>query len=405
MEWFQRYRYRFVGRNGSRKANTIESIAENKNSKKENRKTDDIQTRRRTVIYYAQIGAIYTIVIVSLVSLSLRGDVSAIWSALLSVGIAYLIPSPKLKKTTKMTHFYMTLPSNSSTAFYPENTLADFKTKLMTSIELNGDWEVGMSEIMYPRSWFNIPDGGIYIRVDCSKCDVKPDYLLPKMDASELPDYLLSDMGGSEFSRDLQHVWDYVILIYIHGGYYDSMKALVESLQNASQHAFTPADTPVVSKMLRAPKFDYNELNKRICITLESGMVMELPQVLETILGITSNQNPVINGTRSSITIMGENACDIQGGIHALYTYCDLLEHIPVGDTRAPLLRIVDIEGENGTMQVRRYERPRYVPIQKKQFDSIQIIIRNDIGEPISFESGKLMVTLHFRRAQNQYFL
>jgi len=30
------------------------------------------------------------------------------------------------------------------------------------------------------------------------------------------------------------------------------------------------------------------------------------------------------------------------GEIHSVYVYCDILEHVAVGDTKAPLLRIVD---------------------------------------------------------------
>jgi hypothetical protein len=157
--------------------------------------------------------------------------------------------------------------------------------------------------------------------------------------------------------------------------------------------------------VLNGPKFYYNALDKRIRITLEDGMTMTIPLVLETILGIAPTQNPIVNSTKSSMTITGDSVCDIHAGIHSLYVYCDILEHIPVGDTRAPLLRIVDIDGAIGSMQVRRYERPRYVPIQLKQFDSIQIVIRDDLGKPVSFKFGKLMVTLHFQRAQNQYFL
>ena len=88
-----------------------------------------------------------------------------------------------------------------------------------------------------------------------------------------------------------------------------------------------------------------------------------------------------------------------------MYVYCDVLECVPVGDTTAPLLRIVEIGGQKGEMVHIQYDQPRYVPLQKKEFDSIEIDIRDDLGEKISFDSGKLIVTLHFRRAKESYFL
>ena len=38
-----------------------------------------------------------------------------------------------------MTHFYLTLPSNSSEKYYPDNTLANFKTKLHNDVALWDD--------------------------------------------------------------------------------------------------------------------------------------------------------------------------------------------------------------------------------------------------------------------------
>jgi hypothetical protein len=66
------------------------------------------------------------------------------------------------------------------------------------------------------------------------------------------------------------------------------------------------------------------------------------------------------------------------------------MECVPVGDTTARLLRIVEISGQKGEMVHIQYDRPRYVPLQKKEFDSIEIDIRDDSGERIPFDSGKV---------------
>lgn len=52
----------------------------------------------------------------------------------------------------------MTLPSNSSMKYYPNNTLSEFVTKLPQHFDLVGEWEVGLSEIQFPISWYNISD-------------------------------------------------------------------------------------------------------------------------------------------------------------------------------------------------------------------------------------------------------
>ena len=51
-----------------------------------------------------------------------------------------------------MTSFHMILPSNSSMKTYPENTLNHNVTALSNRTELDGDWEVALSEISFHRA-------------------------------------------------------------------------------------------------------------------------------------------------------------------------------------------------------------------------------------------------------------
>lgn len=49
--------------------------------------------------------------------------------------------------------FYITLPSNSSMQFFPDNRTCCFITQLPRTIQLTGDWEVGLAEIHYPLTF------------------------------------------------------------------------------------------------------------------------------------------------------------------------------------------------------------------------------------------------------------
>ena len=55
--------------------------------------------------------------------------------------------------------FYVTLPSNSSMQYFPDHKTSNFVTKLSTTLQLDGDWEVGLAEIDYPHTWYNIREG------------------------------------------------------------------------------------------------------------------------------------------------------------------------------------------------------------------------------------------------------
>ena len=53
--------------------------------------------------------------------------------------------------------FYLILHSDGSMATFPNNTVAHFKTLLPQTIDLtDGEWEVGLSEMMYGTSVKNI---------------------------------------------------------------------------------------------------------------------------------------------------------------------------------------------------------------------------------------------------------
>ena len=90
---------------------------------------------------------------------------------------------------------------------------------------------------------------------------------------------------------------------------------------------------------------------------------------------------------------------------NSLYVYCDAAEAISVGDIKAPLLRVVDAAGNVGDLIHRLYTTPQYVPVSRKEFNTVEIDIRDDTGRPVPFEFGKVVGILHFRRSRNSYFL
>ena len=49
--------------------------------------------------------------------------------------------------------FYVTLPSNSSMQYFPDNRTSNFLTKLSRTLQLDGEWEVAVAEKDYPHAW------------------------------------------------------------------------------------------------------------------------------------------------------------------------------------------------------------------------------------------------------------
>ena len=48
---------------------------------------------------------------------------------------------------------------------YPDNTVSQFKVNMREPLELNDEWEVGLSELQYPLAWDNIQVGSNHLLI------------------------------------------------------------------------------------------------------------------------------------------------------------------------------------------------------------------------------------------------
>ena len=100
----------------------------------------------------------------------------------------------------------------------------------------------------------------------------------------------------------------------------------------------------------------------------------------------------------------GDRLVGLQRGFYSLFVYCDIVEDVVVGDVKAPLLRTVNIDGKDDKMVSRIYQTVQYMSIQRHQFDTIEIDIKDDTGRRVPFQRRKVIVTLHFRMRKPSYF-
>jgi len=268
----------------------------------------------------------------------------------------------------RMAHFYVTLPSNSSIRYYPDNTTTRYTTRLENTLALTGDWEVGLVEIQYQHTWFNLDS--IEGRVFYSH--------------------------GYEIDDKPSHVQG---LIHLPPGYYESPADIAKILNEHIEGVAAEYGTEVFAK------FKYDTITQRFEGRLSAYSNISFTLPLCDMLGLTHDETPILNSSHEPLMWKANNVCDVNRGFSSMYVYCDVLEHVLVGDTKTPLLRIVQVAGKGNDTIHARYEKPIYVPLQKKHFESIEIDIRTDTGKPIPFEYGKVIVTLHFRLRKVPYLL
>ena len=73
-------------------------------------------------------------------------------------------------------------------------------------------------------------------------------------------------------------------------------------------------------------------------------------------LGLTHDETPILNSSHEPLMWKANNVCDVNRGFSSMYVYCDVLENVLVGDTKTPLLPIVQVAGKGNDTIHARYE-------------------------------------------------
>ena len=249
------------------------------------------------------------------------------------------------------TQFYLHLPSNSSLDKFPDNTLTEYRVGLPQTITLAGEWKVALTEIHYPHSWNNI------------RGDFMNRILLPNEDFP---------------------IWEVLI---IPPGHYSTIEDVIAKMDE------------LVAKDQRFKddvKFTYDSFSRKVTVHLENNTEISLRDI---------SYLPGFSGPRViSKMVTAEREADIEDGLHDLYIYCDIVKAQYVGNALVPLLPIAPVEGVDGQRISKSFLHPQYIAVDRKVFETIEINIKRDTGESVSFEFGKVLLTLHFRQSRPAYF-
>lgn len=273
---------------------------------------------------------------------------------------------------------YITLVSNVSIDTH-DNKIAKFRTKLSRTVTLDGVWCVGLSEITYTKSWYNV--------------------------LNSVPIVLYDEMGNDYIpNEEIKN--DFTLL----AGYYETSQKLIGELNKIFDkfNYMTP------------PKLEYNEINNKV--TLHAGKAKELnvyPYLgdeIEDLLGLKNrNFNKNIYSTDvntdvdhvfkekesyTSTSITGYHPVEITAGYQSLYLYSDIVYPSLIGDTCAPILRLIEVPRKYkfGDTVHLKYDKPHYRQLLCNNFETIELALYDDSGNLVPFKFGKIAVTLHFKK-------
>ncbi|EFA12621.1 hypothetical protein TcasGA2_TC010248 [Tribolium castaneum] len=170
----------------------------------------------------------------------------------------------------------------------------------------------------------------------------------------------------------------------IEAGNYETIESIVEALNS------------IKILVLDNVTFRINDGSKRIIVTSNNKHLtsMSFSPILSLQLGFQPDTN-VLNKTST-------HPANIMLGLPGqLFVYSDIIEPQLIGDVLAKVIRIVVIDNKHyiyGTHHTQLFSHPHYIPLLKREFENIEIDIRNATGKKVPFQFGTVCVKLHFKK-------
>lgn len=296
----------------------------------------------------------------------------------------------------KADQFYVSLPSNNSLIYYPENTISSYTTQLPREINLNGEWEVGLSEIVVPNHFldFEKEDAAFY----CYNIHGS----LPKGKERETLASFQSEVDKNEgwHQIELEDKSKYTITkVYIPHGMYKDEQELIAAISDKTDEALGSASDSILP-----------ENYKHVQIQMKHGF-MAISKVCDCadfhFLEFTGKLKKVVGFEEPELLwrqpFSPPQPCVLRRAKPSLvFVYTDIIQPQITGDTFTQLLRIVTLENsQSGCEIVRTFPAPQYHRLLTNRFRTIEVLLRDDLGEALPFLSGVSAVTLHFKKRES----
>lgn len=194
-------------------------------------------------------------------------------------------------------------------------------------------------------------------------------------------------------------------------GLYHNEKEIIHELQEGINRAFdactygTQEEGTQANFIIRPEDFQHVQLNfkngflqfKLLC-DCKGLHYVDFSDKMKKVLGVEE----AVSLTREIVT--APRPCILRRAKpNLIFVYCDICEPNLIGDTAAPLLRVVTLENSQFGCNVQKtFPSPQYHPLMTNNFQTIEVLLRDDVGAPLPFCSGVSSVTLHLRKKQRQ---
>jgi hypothetical protein len=282
-----------------------------------------------------------------------------------------------------------------------QGTISQYVTNLPYTLDLPGKWEVALTEMFIPHSWHNIDKSNDFFQYyEGNRTDDMPPATpsaSPILEETSQYNNNSSSRNSSPAEK-VENFYSHINLtkkqrttssatssvtsissssVLLPRGYYSNVSQITDAILNSI--------SPVAQKNISI------KVNRDGTLSVKTvrNAYLQLCKGLADMLGFQF--------TLLKDEVRGSYAVDIQNGMYSAFVYTDIILPQIIGDVQAQVLRVLPLGGKPGQLMVFRFNSPDYVTLARSSISSIEINIRTDHGEPIIFNSGKVLCKLHFR--------
>ena len=279
-------------------------------------------------------------------------------------------------------HFYVTLPSNSSHAYYGSQPTHHYRTRLHAPVKLPAEeWEVGLAEFAYPRSCACLPNGNFKVYGPTTPGGTTTHYFGTVPDLRYDSPASLVDAVNSKLCE--------VSRASSNSARVENKISLDLLPDRRCKARFQRTKTTCWCFQASCPTL-WASVMKRRCICVE---------VIASRGSLKQKKAVCLLGDPEDIIIKSPFAVKVDRLVSDLYLYADIVEPQLIGDFLVPLFRTVaDTSTSSGEIVTADFRQIHYIPLTTWFFESIDIRIADMVGRPVRFLFGEITVKLHFRR-------
>ena len=308
--------------------------------------------------------------------------------------------------------FYVTLPSNASINFF-ENKTSSYLTKLCQPIHLTGNWVVGLSALTIPLSFYNIKNEEELIIQMRDKNTLQYNIKFPpgyydsvQSILGSIPTIIQEQKKYRKSEeKPLDHLLEEMLKVVILN------KNLEQKMQNDDVRIQNDGDIQIDNEMNNPIHIHYDESRNQVIIHHRRfpnrQYLFAISPGLQYMLGFSSNPevntravhfypiNP--NKKPKHVNVTSPFPCNLDYNIPSEINVClDIVKDQPL---YGKLIRKVGIQQyQYGQIKSFVFDRPHYVKVEKKYFDTLQVDLKDGHGKNLPFQFGTSSITLHFKR-------